>query len=345
MFLTHIHRFRGVAILLIVLEHCIDFLNWQQHPLLSNVLNDFIENSTVLFMFVAGFLFQHLSKSFSYKSYLSKKIQYVLIPYLLMASPAIVYALCKQHVNVTLPELQEHSLLFHIGWFYIYPGVLINYALWFIPVITLYYLSAPVFMVVIENPKLYALLILLIPLSLLAHRPTYSFHHNFQLALYFLSAYILGMFFSQYRKTSEQFFDRYLLWVAGSYFLLFLAHTLFSAHHGYYQVDQIFSFTQGYIDWIYLQQLLLATLLLGTLKRLDNISLPLLEYFGSISFTIYFTHIYALFCIKWFLHFTKMEFSAIALLGVFIITLFATSLFAFVSRKIFWQWSRMLVGS
>ena len=37
---------------------------------------------TALFIFISGFLFQHLSKKFEYKNYLSKKWTNVILPYL-----------------------------------------------------------------------------------------------------------------------------------------------------------------------------------------------------------------------------------------------------------------------
>jgi peptidoglycan/LPS O-acetylase OafA/YrhL len=76
-FLPYIHNFRGIAILYIVAFHCWSSLGWGNHTLEKAVWNSLVVYGTVLFVFIAGFLFQHLNgranRSFSYKTYLKKK--------------------------------------------------------------------------------------------------------------------------------------------------------------------------------------------------------------------------------------------------------------------------------
>ena len=76
-FLPYIHNFRGIAILYIVAFHCWSSFGWGNHLLEKTVWNSLIVYGTVLFVFIAGFLFQHLNgrvnRRFDFKTYLKKK--------------------------------------------------------------------------------------------------------------------------------------------------------------------------------------------------------------------------------------------------------------------------------
>src|SRR5690349_6718767 len=103
-FLPHLHRLRAIAILMIVALHCTAFLSWTEHPLFNRVLRELLDNSTVLFFFISGFLFQYLSESFSYQDYLAKKFRNVLLPYLIVATPAIAYTLLRTDIAERIPD-------------------------------------------------------------------------------------------------------------------------------------------------------------------------------------------------------------------------------------------------
>lgn len=77
-FLPYIHNFRGVAILYIVAFHCLSSFGWGDNILEKRICNALVVYGTVLFVFIAGFLFQHLNASekhydFNFKLYLKKK--------------------------------------------------------------------------------------------------------------------------------------------------------------------------------------------------------------------------------------------------------------------------------
>ena len=72
-----------------------------------------------------------------------------------------------------------------------------NFALWFIPMITIFYVAAPLFSAMIRHPVSYWILPPLVVLSALIHRvpnPGLAIVH---MALYLLPAYIAGMWCSQ----------------------------------------------------------------------------------------------------------------------------------------------------
>ena len=64
--LNYINVFRGLAILLIIMGHTMQFGNPKS---LINMINcEMICGGTALFIFISGFLFQHLAYKFEYKN-------------------------------------------------------------------------------------------------------------------------------------------------------------------------------------------------------------------------------------------------------------------------------------
>lgn len=344
-FLIHIHRLRALAILCIVTVHCTSFFDWTRHPNVQSFLNDAFDNSTILFVFISGFLFHHLSRSFSYEKYLFTKICNVGLPYVVAATPAIIYALASGDVVSKYPELAGHSTLYVGGWLLVNSGAHLNYALWFMPVIFIYYFLAPLFRLFHKHTHLYLLLALLLPLSLFGHRPTYEHGHNFLLALYFLPTYLLGMFFSQFRSEFEPFLDKHCLALGVLYLTFLLGHYAFSSHHGKYTVDAFFSFRYGVIDWLFVQQILMSIALYTALKKLDYMDLPVLDYLGEVSFTIYFVHMYVLYLLKHLTHYVHLSANALNFPLLIAIAVGTSCLIAFMVRNIFGKYSRFVLGS
>ena len=90
MFVAHVHNFRGLAISLIVAVHCLSIFDWSASPGLERWLKILLLNATVFFLFIAGYLFQHLSARFHYPSYLQTKFRNVVLPYLVVSIPALI---------------------------------------------------------------------------------------------------------------------------------------------------------------------------------------------------------------------------------------------------------------
>jgi len=229
-FLPHVHRLRAIAILCIVTVHCIGAFQWHDHPLTGALLREMFDNSSVLFLFVAGYLFQHLSRGFTYEGYLRKKASNVLLPYLIIATPGILLAvLYRADLYATHPDLRGHPLAYLVTWLYVNGGATVNPALWFVPVILLFYAAAPVFMQFEKHPRLYMLLWVLIPLSLLAHRPIYDGGHNLEFLLYFFSAYVLGMYCSHRGAQALRLMRRHLPLLVAAFVAILLGHTFLAA--------------------------------------------------------------------------------------------------------------------
>ena len=92
-FLDYIHTFRGFAIMLIVAVH-LTYPIESSDPHIYRILIPIFGNSTILFVFISGFLFKYLLDKFRMKTYLRKKLSFVILPYLFMSIPALfLYAL------------------------------------------------------------------------------------------------------------------------------------------------------------------------------------------------------------------------------------------------------------
>jgi len=345
-FLGDIHRLRGVAILLIVATHCVPFFHWSGHPLLEGALLDLLDNSTLLFVFISGYLFMHGGGSFSYPRFLRTKARHVILPFVLASLPAVVLALRPDSGAFATPALQALSLPERVGYLFLYPGAHIDYALWFIPVMAIYYVAAPLLLWVSRRPLRYTLLCLLLPVSILMHRPSYAHNHNLALALYFLSAYLLGMGCRQYRAATLSVIERHLGWIALAFVALFVGHLVLSGHHGKYTFSEPFEFHgQGPIDWSFVQKLLLIALLCGLAWRWRHLRLTLLDYLADVSFTVFFLHLYVIFVAAWLLHWRTVEVSLPGLAALFAAAVLVPCAVASGSRRLLPVWSRSLVGS
>jgi peptidoglycan/LPS O-acetylase OafA/YrhL len=344
-FLSHIHSFRAVAILFVIAGHVIWAFQWQVHPNVRDLLADVLENGTVLFVFVSGYLFQHLSGKFQYGDYLKKKFQNVILPYLIISTPAVLYTLFRENLAAHYPQLEGTSQLYQMMWLYLKGGAHINYALWFIPMIALYFLLAPLFMLLVRHPRGYWLLAVLVPVSLLAHRPPFPNLDLMHLAIYFLSAYVAGMACSQFRVRLEpvlKFHAVPLLVLAAAGVAL---HFGLSKHHGNYEAERIFSPEHGWIDWLFLQKLFLCLVLLGLMQRLDHLIARPLRYLADISFTLFFVHMYFIFAIRVAERWAPIEGSLPLWAAELLVVLACGVTFAWVAQQILGRKSRLVIGS
>lgn len=352
MFLSYVHSFRAIAILFVVAGHSIWILQWPVDSVMCNALADGLENGTVMFVFVAGFLFHHLSKRFQYKDYLGKKFKNVILPYLLIATPASVEGALNPHFYLRYPEIAGTPVVYRFFWFMIKGGASSNKALWFIPMITIIYLAAPIFMQFVNRPRLYLLLVALVPLSLLAHRDASPNLDTLGLTLYYLPAYLLGMWTSQYRTRVEPYLDRFWVWLLVAWTAMYVAMVVIAQHHGNYEGDHLFSDEHGLIDWLFAQKLLLTFALLGLIRRFEQALAKPLDGLAESSFTIFFLHCYILDIIVTVAGVLSGLFGYPLLAGsittwftCFIIAAGASYGIALATRRLFGVRSRYLIGS
>lgn len=272
-FVSEIHNFRGLAIILIVGVHCISVFDWSASPGLVNVLKRVFANSTVYFLFISGFLFQHLSHRFRPREYYWRKTRYVLAPYVIASIPALLlYTVATRRADA--PEgLYDHPVWAQVLLFLGTGSHLAPF--WYIPALTLIFLVAPLLYWWDRHPRLYALLPALFAVPFFISRGRY---HPAQAFVHYLPIYILGMACSRYREPIQASSRRWFWPLAAFAVLMFAAELRFApGTHSWYS---------------YMQKAALAVVLWETMRRLGSVADHWFGLMGSLAFGIYFVHSY-----------------------------------------------------
>lgn len=274
------HVFRGVAIVLIVCAHTLPSLDWSDNAQLLRLLDGVANQASILFFFIAGYLFQHLSPRFAFDRYLAQKLKTVVLPYLLLSIPALyVFTALVPRVGMP-PEFYELStwqqvMLFLLTGKHLAP-------LWFVPTIVLFYLAAPLFLWIDrQRPVFYWSVLPLLVLSTWLGRGGQWGPLNF--ALYLLPVYLLGMAFSHYQSRAEQLVWkwRHVLWLVLVSCIAAYAFEWAAPPH-----------------WHLPGKTVMALLLTVYLLRHHRVFRGRLDYIAEISFGIFFIHAYFISAVK-----------------------------------------------
>ena len=143
MILEYINYFRAFAILSIVAAHT---LIWGRGAILQTNIYLF-SGGTFLFVFISGFLFQYLSDKFEYKTYLKKKFINVILPFIIIMLPiAVSYALSSSS-DISYANTSK-IFRFLICFF---SGYVVNQSMWYMGMIVIFFLSAPLLLKVKKN--------------------------------------------------------------------------------------------------------------------------------------------------------------------------------------------------
>ena len=296
MFLRYIHNFRGIAILFVVSGHCIRFFSWDQNPNTERLLNAILLNGATMFVFIAGFLFQHLRYKYSYSQYLKNKAKNIIFPYLIISIPAIIYLVFIEKMgHWTNPSITEQPVYYQILWFYLTGKHLVP--LWFIPMISIFYLLFPVFVFIDQHPNTYrSFLPFFLCITLLIHRPLAE-SNIIHVSILFFSVYLMGMCYSRYREIAFIFLQKYGKICLTLPLLLLFIELRFYNRTGIIYVDKIFSHNKELIDINMIQIICVSILGIYYLKKYDHILQGtrvdnFLSIISAMSFGIYFVHYY-----------------------------------------------------
>ncbi|SMG41902.1 Surface polysaccharide O-acyltransferase, integral membrane enzyme [Marivirga sericea] len=341
-FLHYIHNFRGIAIIFIVAAHM--FLFWdiqKEAPFVKIVLDAVWRNGTVLFVFIAGYLFQYLKSKYRYRTYLGKKIKFVILPYLIVSIPVILFRLFvspPEDVYNAFPNYFEWSLIKKVLVFIVTGTHLLPF--WFIPMIFIYYLISPIFVFLDNRPSFYKYILpCLIVLSFFIERGNRGDLHNIHMNFFhFLSIYVFGMWFSHYNDKILSWSVKFKWLVIIPFIVFFLSTIVFYEGIWYDQLQ-------------YLQKIFLCWGLFYLLYRKDDV-VPvkinkILALFADYSFGIFFIH-YLVFLVlrmvservyPWFL-----KGSLVNWIMVFGLTLIISLVVVRLIKLIFPKRSRYLIG-
>jgi len=293
-YLSYIHNFRGLAILIIIAYHCLSEVSWGKNRQVGDFLNDLLSNGSVYFVFISGFLFQHLIFKYRFKNYLIKKFKNVLMPYFFMSIPAIFYIVFIKGMH-SIPfasAIWNKSILYQIAWLYCTGMALVPY--WFIPMISIFYLISPILILIDRNEKLYYMMPVLFIVSSMVHRPEHNLGIIHSLT-YFFSIYLFGMWARKFQKSLLSQIGKYshLLIII---VLMILPINFFTQNmHGNIHSQKMFSSENGLIDFQLFGKLAWCLLLIYYFNKYDYVIQKIkFDLLAEMSFGLYFIHAYFL---------------------------------------------------
>ena len=332
MFLQYIQSFRGIAIAYIVAGHCISIFNWDNAENLERWLKIIFGNGTALFVFIAGYLFQYLAKNYTKKKYFLSKLKNVISPYIVISIPGIYFSIFILHRYTVWDGFYSSPVWEQVIYFYI-TGLHVT-PLWFIPMITLFYIVSPLLVLADRNKKIYYLLPVFITVSCFVSRGGYYAYISF---IHFFSVYLLGMFCCRNRDKINACLSK--IWVLS---VIALIVVLFIVLEYYYM--------QGTMTWVnFLGKIFLCFFYIGLLVRLEGkFNDRVLVILANVSFGIYFVHSYYITSLKML---TKSYWNGNIHGGVpelilsTIVVLLTCSLTVWLIKKMFGKKSRFVIGS
>jgi probable poly-beta-1,6-N-acetyl-D-glucosamine export protein len=346
-FLNYIHNYRGLAILLIVGNHCRVAFPWPKESIIHSLLLYGIDSPTILFVFISGFLFQYLNaEKFEYVSYLKKKVLYVIIPYVLVSIPALLDKLLLEtdapwmspFYNSLYPPFKVLYMLCtgkHSGPFY------------FIPMIGLIFLISPILLRIQKLSYFSIIAAAVMGIGLFTF--AYGFYGTtLESLLYFLPIYIMGIWASKNRNQIFAMSNYLFFSVIATYLMIFLlemTELIHTQHLNYFEPTPTYFTTQ--FNWGKLKEMLLAIIILLLFYRYRDKDFRLLHWLGSASFGIYFVHIYFINLVVYLVSKTNLlEYqNGVSYVIFTVLTIFISSLTVFIIKKIFKGRSRILIGS
>jgi hypothetical protein len=270
-----INNYRGIAILLIILIHAIGAVHHEDSAILLGV-GLLLDNATILFVVVAGYLFSSLSINFDYLKFIKHKFQIIIIPYFFVSIPAVfIYLSGLKNTHYWIDMNWFHSLNFVYQYLYLMASGSHLVTLWFIPMIIPFYLFSPGIVYLKNKQLLGAFFILSLLPALWYGRPEFS-ENNLVWSLYFLPAYIFGMLLFQYPRIYENLanYSSILLLVYIAIYLSLSWHAAFSS-----SVDLLWKMG-------------LAVILIACSKRYLAQKNKWLNMFARLSFYLFFVHGY-----------------------------------------------------
>ena len=302
--LNYMNIFRAIAILMIVLSHSI----YIGSTTLRFSIKSIFLNGTVLFIFISGFLFKYLTTKLDYIVYLKKKLINVISPYIIISFIGITFCFARPDMN-PFNELNPFIQIF----IFLTTGFIHNFPTWYIPMITIYFILAPVFLKLEDihiNGKslLYLLIPIFVILSVIYPKSFVSYKdliamtdfsllykywlcikailYNF---LNLIFAYVLGMFFAAHIDKIKNLYKF-------RYFLLLLTIVTIGveavlAYHSKISISSI-------------SKMILSILILTYLEHYDEQIKKHPKFNGAMdliakySFGIFFVHIHMMYLLK-----------------------------------------------
>lgn len=284
---------RALAIVFVVFTHIPSNKHTVDAIDAHEALAAFFTNGTTLFVFIAGYLFAYLTRRLDYKNYLGKKILWVILPYCFVTTAMLIYRWQMQQVAPNfyygdwLTRLEYLLWIYSRGWYVLGP-------LWFVPMIALFYLAAPLFHWFARHRAGIWLLPFTLGVSVLTFR---SFYNDNPLLsfVHFFGVYHLGVMIGAQREKVESWLaDTRMLWICGLFCAISYGLLLWDwpwQRLSYF--EEYFEGAPLMANYSQLQKISFTLLCLGLSARYFTQRNRLVQSLAECSFGIFFTH-YAL---------------------------------------------------
>ncbi|WP_185154133.1 acyltransferase [Fulvivirga sp. M361] len=292
-YLNYIHNLRGLAILFILGVHCRTSFGWGDNTFSEKFWFSILVYGTIIFVFIAGFLFQHVHRAkFDYKTYLKKKFTYVILPYVIVSIPALINKLFFDgHQPWQSDDYLTSSVIYKVGYMLVTGKHMGPF--WFIPMITLIYIISPLLIYLDRTRYFYKFLF---PFVFVSGLFLYDFGYNVNTwisFLYYIPVYLFGMACSRYKAYITDMKPLILLSLIAVYLTIIILELsdviAIGKRYGFVEDERsnayLFNFGK-------LKMLVLSPILVYVLYKLRNSKLNVLGALGTYSFGIFFLHLY-----------------------------------------------------
>lgn len=273
-------NFRAISIIFVMLCHFQSIKNSGQ---IGDYSTFIFQDATSWFIFISGYLFSYIesNNNFNYKLYLKKKFLNVITPYLILSIPAIAVGFIFSR-----PSLLNLSPTGYIIWSLTVGGNIIG-PMWFVPMITIFFLLAPFFNKIFSRADvLLPVAAITLAVSIFTDRPLGSTNPLLS-SIHFLGFYVLGALFCKWDEIICKMPPRVAILAITVLTIIFFVAFIFWAPRAQ---DSTFLDWAGSLNLLQCGKTALLIAAFLFLEKFNNKPSPVLSYIAKISFGLFFVH-------------------------------------------------------
>ena len=286
-----IDGFRAFAIILVVISHSPRLISSSDD--LSGSASTFlnlISGATILFVFISGMLFEHVSlRKFRYSTYIEKKVRVVFVPAILwlLVIGTFYWITSPEIILDRIPDGQSGNFLSRVEETIYFVTSLTP--LWYIPFIAIYFFAAPIFRAFsgLRTSEQLGFVLLSICLGLAINHPLDNID-KFQAAAYLVFFYLAGMLVAQHRNTILPFLRKKRVILSAAGMTILLAYLQQVEGHSPTHGGQPFQWSG--INYSFIGKTTMIIAATGIFVRFEDIIGRRTKHLADISFGIFFCH-------------------------------------------------------
>jgi surface polysaccharide O-acyltransferase-like enzyme len=355
-FSTHLHAFRGIAIIVIVGAHAPSMVIWglgvqaEPHPnlVLTALAETVAHNGTLFFAFISGLLFSTVLSGRGWQRFFKSKMLNVLLPYCLFS---FLFTMFHWTFDAGLEVYSGNWPAYLQESFENILSGQASFQLWYIPVLTALFVLTPLMAWLMQRSWAPFLLILMLILPIFVSR-TFPDNSAANVAI-FLVPYTLGIWLGFDYERRIGIVERLKLPLSAIAIVMSIAtFYLYFTYYGPLAVAG--TEPEGPVNWFesssYAQKMALLFLVLLWLKAREGWLPRWLDLLADHAFAIYFMHVFLLFtwldtANRWLKESPSVPVQLLAAVGAWVAVLAVCVAISWMLQKIFGRRSRMLIGS